>query len=816
MAEKKPRAVSRRASAKKVAKKEVKKTKVFPRAKKSVMKSKVEKAKKVTKKTSKKSTKKTSQKKKKSDTKLSLNKISTKKSSNKFLTNKALKNEASDDKSVEAVSLETSHRVAIEDDSVTIFSRVRTENTVMLVARVLGLVFVCVGTLLTLFGLSGTSDTNVITRAITTVNNNFTANVLNSVKLSNVTEKYVDQINYEPSVKIDIPNEAVHGIVEANLIVSAATQVFVRLHNEKSGSVFDLGYAKASDGTLWKQEIDTTKFEDGVYLVSDHVTTSYGAYVEVAVNTLTINNTAVEFSETIASTTDVSKESSDNENDEQVSLINETADSIENETLLDGSQNTALLAESTSVNIEPLSTIAVHSDNPISGFVSVTTKTSDAQAAELYVRQKDSLRDVFIGIAKSTTPHSWDFKWDTTQIPNGEYQIIAKFKNLYGFYWSDSVEVVVRNKVEPVVTESEKQFIDAVLTFSQEKPNPLAQLREELSNEAIIIASSSSDSDTEYVAVLQKYSQEIEYALHTYAQALRTSDITERRTALLRIDELRNSIVLDSVSDDSVLDYDRLKDQIGSKFERLVAEIEDFEKFIKDNYGDTATQDSDFDGLTDYDELTLYKTNPGAADSDLDGYIDYDEVIKGFDPNSDTQESVLVYESPKDTGMVSGDLLTIENIVPEHIGTDAHDVTYSAVVISGTALPNSFANLYVFSEPFMTVVKTNKDGNWNYRLEKPFEDGDHQMYIAQTNNAGTLTIKSSPFEFNKSDSTFTPKHNMMASVANLNIDTPHFSNRTLLAAGGSLVMGIGFILLLLTARLYQNRQKRNLFNQKTL
>jgi hypothetical protein len=42
--------------------------------------------------------------------------------------------------------------------------------------------------------------------------------------------------------------------------------------------------------------------------------------------------------------------------------------------------------------------------------------------------------------------------------------------------------------------------------------------------------------------------------------------------------------------------------------------------------------DSDFDGLSDYDEVRVYLTNPVKADSDNDGYVDGLEVQNGYDP----------------------------------------------------------------------------------------------------------------------------------------------------------------------------------------
>lgn len=44
-------------------------------------------------------------------------------------------------------------------------------------------------------------------------------------------------------------------------------------------------------------------------------------------------------------------------------------------------------------------------------------------------------------------------------------------------------------------------------------------------------------------------------------------------------------------------------------------------------------QDSDLDGLSDYEELKVYGTSPFIADTDSDGISDADEVKAGTDPN---------------------------------------------------------------------------------------------------------------------------------------------------------------------------------------
>ncbi|MFA5995414.1 MAG: hypothetical protein WCW27_06845 [Patescibacteria group bacterium] len=54
---------------------------------------------------------------------------------------------------------------------------------------------------------------------------------------------------------------------------------------------------------------------------------------------------------------------------------------------------------------------------------------------------------------------------------------------------------------------------------------------------------------------------------------------------------------------------------------------------VKQINNNSTSNDSDNDGLTDYEEINIYHTNPNNRDTDGDGYVDgYEEVDRGFNP----------------------------------------------------------------------------------------------------------------------------------------------------------------------------------------
>ncbi len=80
---------------------------------------------------------------------------------------------------------------------------------------------------------------------------------------------------------------------------------------------------------------------------------------------------------------------------------------------------------------------------------------------------------------------------------------------------------------------------------------------------------------------------------------------------------------------------------------------DDEEKKISTN---PLVSDSDSDGLTDRDEVVIYRTNPLNPDSDGDGFKDGYEVLNGYNPNGvgklTSLQNTLVVSSTPDKGDV--------------------------------------------------------------------------------------------------------------------------------------------------------------------
>ncbi len=156
--------------------------------------------------------------------------------------------------------------------------------------------------------------------------------------------------------------------------------------------------------------------------------------------------------------------------------------------------------------------------------------------------------------------------------------------------------------------------------------------------------------------------------------------------------------------------------------------------------------DPDGDGLNNSDEFRL-GTDPNNFDTDGDGMKDGTEIENGKNPVKVSGEQggdEIIFESPKESGEVKKETYEVKNV--EMVDVDGN----KKLKLSGKGLPNSYVTIFVYSDlPTVLTVKTDKDGNWSYVLDKDLEDGQHQVYVAVTDNAGKIINKSEALSFVK-------------------------------------------------------------------
>jgi len=210
--------------------------------------------------------------------------------------------------------------------------------------------------------------------------------------------------------------------------------------------------------------------------------------------------------------------------------------------------------------------------------------------------------------------------------------------------------------------------------------------------------------------------------------------------------------------------------------------------------------DPDNDGLSNNDEFR-YRTDPLKPDSDGDGFLDGDEAKTGFNPlqfSPGDRSDKVVFENPKETGEIKKELYQVKNVEL----ADASDGK-KELRLSGKGLPNSFVTIYVYSElPIILTVKTDENGNWSYVLDKQVENGEHQVYVAVTDNTGKITAKSDPLFFVKTAEAATIIPSAEASTAMAAAAAPAEKRRLRDLAVIAGIIILGFIAALTTIGFY--------------
>jgi hypothetical protein len=107
-------------------------------------------------------------------------------------------------------------------------------------------------------------------------------------------------------------------------------------------------------------------------------------------------------------------------------------------------------------------------------------------------------------------------------------------------------------------------------------------------------------------------------------------------------------------------------------------------------------------------------------------------------------QSTIIFESPKEKGPIEKNIYKVTNISTVKVGNE------NKLKLEGKGLPNTFVTVYIYSSlPIILTVKTDSDGNWSYLLDKQLDNGEHEAYVAVTDNTGKITAKSEPLPFIK-------------------------------------------------------------------
>lgn len=458
--------------------------------------------------------------------------------------------------------------------------------------------------------------------------------------------------------------------------------------------------------------------------------------------------------------------------------------------------------------LEPTIDIHTLTPSPLSKFATIQITTSPVSWVELYAVPKNTLIPRFLGLATKKSENDWVLHWDTTQSPNGEYLIYARVKTEYGFTEGKRHAVKILNDIIPTFTETQEEQINTIQKTTEEllkeTNTPISGTEQGSSTVPknliyiepirVFVDTLEVDDDLRLVIfeLLKEYRVQLDVLIGTLALAMRNNDestLTETRLAIETLQNTFSRSLREKVGNKDVLD--KIQTHISQTGVSLQEIVTLNETLIKERVAEAVTKDSDKDRVSDFDEIRLYKTNPFSADTDGDGYVDSLEIESGYNPLDSTEQAMLTYQSPKETGIIRDDLLKVDSVTTLST-TTSHE--QPKALFSGKGLPNSFVTLYIFSTPIIVTVRTDSDGNWSYIFDKELENGNHEVYVGIIDNTGNVIVKSSVFPFVKTAQAFTRADSVSSALQAQESEQSFLTDKHILFTASFLIVSFGIVL----------------------
>jgi hypothetical protein len=605
-----------------------------------------------------------------------------------------------------------------------------------------------------------------------------------------------------------------------NFIVSDAEMVSTRLSRIGYQDFSKLETTKLT-GNKYRVNISAANLSNSIYNLKVYVTPSNGNNSTIFESTefRVVNDSDVTIN-------DASKTSISNTTDEPINpvaieenigqIIPTTTDTL----LVDGKEDSTIstkkiITESTiEVQSNPINepivdsldilsekratpfALLVPSDLVLSGVKTIKVSApKNYPWIELYARPISSLDTLFVARSVKRSGE-WYFVIDSTNIPNGKYEFTAKTKFNDLNIKTRPILVLVANNVESYLKETILPDVSDDTEMKEVSVRELPPRLEEQNFVRTVILEDDVKRETENLLV--KNEADINTLFKHYATAQQSGDEMLIRTAKEALQEKRKALVTETLYDERLRDIsDNIDEELTLRIVNLEEKVNTFEKIRREkSLGKTAI-DSDRDGISDFDEIHLYDTNPEAIDTDNDGITDGIEIMRGYNPNDAASESVVEFESPRETvGLLRDDVLKVEEVLPVIQVSDTEEPSIVKAEIKGKGLPNSFVTLYIYSTPTVVTIKTNADGEFVYTFDKELEDGQHDIYIAMTDNAGEIIAQSSPFSFFKQAQAFTVVNGADSELVTSDnvVESVKSSYNTVVGMG---ILAFGLILLML-------------------
>lgn len=300
---------------------------------------------------------------------------------------------------------------------------------------------------------------------------------------------------------------------------------------------------------------------------------------------------------------------------------------------------------------------------------------------------------------------------------------------------TESIETISRT-VEEVRQEKEKTISEIQNIVKEDIDNSIIQIRKQVEKPAYELQRSV---DSERTILFEYVTQKINEIKLTYGP----DEYKNFEILKIEIENSLNKIQKDLEEESGTsVNFEKSKKNVREIIATFEQVIKDKAFIIESRQGNAVFEDKDSDGISDYDETYIYKTDPLKTRTTGEGKTDGEKISEGINPLSDSEEKIQYQDPRNDTQSFVSSTYTLKKI--ELLKEE------KKVVFEGVALPNSYVTLFIYSTPIIVTVKTDQNGQWKYSLQKELENGEHQMYVASVDTSGKILARSNPILFTKS------------------------------------------------------------------